>query len=117
MPSVTHTHTCLEDLLRCWPDAKGHLGRLGKDQRYAQWLFDKLGYDGPAECFTMWCCLFNDKEVRKILRAKPESWLSDNLQTLRAAAAEYRAANGIWPHPAVLLHIVQNKFEQKLNNM
>ena len=71
-----------------------------------QWLFDKLGYGGPAECFTMWCCLFNGKEVRMILRAKPESWLRDNLQTLRAATAEYRAVNGIWPHPAVLLHMV-----------
>ena len=89
----------LKDLLQSWPDCKGHLGRLGEGQRYVQWGFDKLGYDGPAECFTMWCCLFNDKEVRQILRAKPESWLRDNLQTLRAATAEYRAANGIWPHP------------------
>ena len=69
-------------------------------------LFDKLGYDGPAECFTMWCCLFNDKEVRKILQAKPESWLSDNLQTLRAATAAHRAVNGIWPHHAVMLQMV-----------
>ena len=98
--------TRLKDLLQSWPDCKGHLGRLGEGQRYVHWLFDKLGYDGPAECFTMWCCLFNDKEVRTIVRAKPESWLSDNLQTLRAATAEYRAANGIWPHPAVLLQMV-----------
>ena len=79
--------TRLKDMLQSWPDCKGHLVRLGEGQRYVQWLFDKLGYDGPAECFTMWCCLFNDKEVRKILRAKPESWLRDNLQTLRAATA------------------------------
>ena len=96
----------LKDVLQGWPDCACHLDRLGEGQRYVQWLFDKLGYDGPAECFTMWCCLFNDKEVRKILRAKPESWLSDNLQTFRAATAEYRAANGIWPHPAVLLQMV-----------
>ena len=99
----------LERLLQSWPDSKGHLGRLGEGQRYVQGLFDKLGYDGPAECFTMWCCLFNDQGVRKILRAKPESWLRSNLQTLRAAMAEYRATNGIWPHPAVLLQMVAER--------
>ena len=45
----------LKDLLQSWPDCKGHLGRLGEGQRYVQWVFDKLGYYGPAECFTMWC--------------------------------------------------------------
>ena len=102
----------LNDLLQSWPDCKGHLARLGEGQRYVQWLFDKLGYDGPAECFTMWCCLFNDRDVRKIVRAKPDSWLRDHRVTLRDAAAEYRAANGMWPHPAVLLQKVATKGPQ-----
>ena len=99
--------TRVKDLQQCWPDSKRHSGRLGKDQRYVQGLFDMLGGGGPAESFTMWCCLFDDRDVRKILRAKPKSWLRDKREKLRAAMAKYRAANGIWPHPAVLLRMIE----------
>ena len=97
------------DLLQSWPDCNGHLARMGEGQRYLQKVFDDLGYNGPPECFTMWCCLFNDRAVRRFLEAKPEGWLADRLQMLRKGAAKYRAEHGLWPHPAVLLNTADGK--------
>ena len=96
-------HATAEAFLGCWPDCKGHMARLGAGFRCVEELFKAVGYDGPAECFTMWCCLFTEPGVRKALKAKGLAWLTTNLKPLRVAAAKYREAKGLWPHPSVLL--------------
>ena len=91
------------DLLQSWPDRNGHLARLGEGHRYMQKLFDDLGYTGPPECFTMWCCLFAESTVRQALDTKPRRWPADHLHILRTAAAKYGEDHGMWPHPAVVV--------------
>ena len=51
----------------------------------------------------MWCCLLNDWTVRRIVAAKPDSWLDYHLHRLRKGAAKYKAEHGLRPRPAVLL--------------
>ena len=58
----------VEELLLSWPDSRCHMARLGEGHVYVQELFDALGYDGPPEVFTMWCCLFNDPAIQRAVR-------------------------------------------------
>ncbi len=95
--------TRTEDLWCSFPDAKQHLRHLGHHCEFLQELFDVVGYDGPPELFTMYCCLLNEPSVQAVVRAKQPGWLRHHKAALRRLRSEYLAQSGQCPHPAVLL--------------
>ena len=66
-------------------------------------LFDLVGYDGPPELFSMFTCLFGDKQLNATLAAKSPTWLTQEHDMLSKALLRYRREHSIAPHPAVLV--------------
>ena len=66
-------------------------------------LFQAVRYDGPPELFSMFTCLFGDKQLNSALTAKSPTWLSQQHGALTQALLNYRDEHGIVPHPAVLV--------------
>lgn len=85
------------------PDQSQHIVRFGSGHSTAYGMLNDIGYDGPPELFSMYCCLFSDPSVANVLDAKPEAWARGNILNLRRARKDYEARWGQTPHPAVLL--------------
>jgi hypothetical protein len=92
-----------EEFQCIFPDSKKHIMTLTGDHPTMFQALDALGYDGPPELLSMYACLFNVKEVRKALRAKPPNWLKDQRFALRQARRAYRSDHGQNPCPAILI--------------
>jgi hypothetical protein len=88
------------------PDQCRHIMRFGKGHATAYGMLNDIGYDGPPELFSMYCCLFSDPSVASYLNAKPTGWAKGNIFKLRRARIVYEARWGQTPHPAVLLQSV-----------
>jgi hypothetical protein len=85
------------------PDQSRHIVRFGNGHATAYGMLNDIGYDGPPELFSMYCCLFSDPLVANFLNARPDGWTRGNIFKLRRARSEYEARWGQTPHPAVLL--------------
>jgi hypothetical protein len=93
----------VDDLAMGCPDQSKHIVRFGSGHSTAYGMLNEIAYDGPPELFSMYCCLFSDPMVAKVLDAKPVAWARGNMLNLRRARREYEAMWGQTPHPAVLL--------------
>ena len=67
-------------------------------------LFREAQYSGPPELFTMWACLFADKDVA----GRFLDWLETNSSELRKCLKSYRRQHKISPHPGTLVRIVKS---------
>ena len=80
------------------PDMKGHVTDLAEHRAGVKELFETVGYDGPPELFSMYCCIF--------LSASAGVDVGDieaRLAQLVSAREEFTTKWGIPPHPALLL--------------
>ena len=45
------------------PDCKQHVKHFGKGHKTVYAMLNSIGYDGPPELFSMYCCLFSESTV------------------------------------------------------
>ena len=98
-------------LARVFPDSYGWCQKFSKELRLnpqhamAQTLFNRLGYTGEPETFSMWCCLFADPALTTVSSEE----LVENAQKMEKFALAHRKKHKIWPHPAQAYVAVQKK--------
>jgi len=103
--------TTVAQLARVFPDSYGWLQKFSKElglnpqKAMAQTLFNRLGYTGEPETFSMWCCLFADPALTTV---SPEE-LVENSQKMEKFALAHRKKHKIWPHPAQAYVAVKKK--------
>jgi len=103
--------TTVAQLARVCPDSYGWLQKFSKElglnpqKAMAQTLFNRLGYTGEPETFSMWCCLFADPALTTV---SPEE-LVENSQKMEKFALAHRKKHKIWPHPAQAYVAVKKK--------
>lgn len=79
------------DFAKLFPDQNSWLLRLAGPRNIsrhnitAEELFEKVGYNGPPELFSMFTCLWGDKDLRQQLHQLGPSWIPANLTLLRKA--------------------------------
>ena len=101
----------MRDMLNVFPDHGDHLRALARADEHVADVMRDIGYDGPVELFTMYCCMFAAKEVSAILRDRPEAWLREHRAALRRLRSQYAAKHGQQPNVAVLLSIYVGKMQ------
>ena len=82
------------------PDQQKNLKALSEHMVDAKDLFAEVGYDGPPELFSMYCCIFLGK---KTLMYDPE-WVLENRQSLQQAREAFATKLLIPPHPVCMLN-------------
>ena len=82
------------------PDQQKHLKALSEHMVDAKDLFAEVGYDGPPELFSMYCCIFLGK---KALMYDPE-WVLENRQSLQQSREAFATKWLIPPHPVCMLN-------------
>lgn len=87
-----------QQLRQLGPDQCEWIGRICARQSASKAL-RALGFANAPEVFSMNACLFNDPDLAHV----PPSVIDKHVPRLRRSMAEYREANGIPPHPVVLL--------------
>ena len=94
-----------DELAKGCPDQNKHILRFSKGHHTVYAMLNDLGYDGPPELFSMYCCLFADRGVMSALKGKPEAWIRQNLRALRDLRKQYKAKHVQNPYPVVLLRM------------
>ena len=98
-------------LARVFPDSYRWCQKFSKELKLnpqkamAQTLFNRLGYTGEPETFSMWCCLFADPALTTVSSEE----LVENAQKMEKFALAHRKKHKIWPHPAQAYVAVQKK--------
>jgi len=101
----------IQDMLNMFPDHGNHLQAIAHADESVSVVVRDIGYDGPIELLTMYCCMFAVKEVSAILDVRGESWLRDHRAALRRLRRRYAAKYNQQPHAAVLLSIYVGKMQ------
>ena len=96
--------TSVSDLQGCFPDQGDWVAKLAKatGTTTVSDLLSAVGYTGPVELFTCYCCFLGDPDFDWV----SADWLASHTKELRAAIRAYRAEHGQHPHPAVIVKIV-----------
>ena len=81
------------------PDQRKHIAMLKDDITSVYDLFNLLGYNGPAELFSMFACMF----LAKGSRQWDPTWVSDRVARLIKHRELMFARDGVQPHPLTLL--------------
>ena len=101
----------------CFPDQHKRLfpllstPDLYQHASYARSMVDAmkdLGYTDDAELLSMHACLFDCFAAQVIVRSKGPGWIKNNIREMKTRMNRYKQANGIWPHPAVLLTLCKD---------
>lgn len=86
-----------------FPDQRGWITALAGTCKTVTQLFKSLQYDGPPELFSLYACLFGDKQLVQQLQHLGDSWLLEHKKSMIDARLMYAQQHGINPHPAILL--------------
>lgn len=96
--------TSIADLMGCFPDQSDWVSKLAKatGTTSVSGLLEAVGYTGPVELFTCYCCFLGDPDFDWVT----SDWLASHSRKLKAAITAYRAEHGQNPNPAVILKVV-----------
>ena len=86
----------VQELADMTPDMSGHVPDMAEHLTKAQDLFHAVGYDGPPELFSMYCCIFLSGGQRV-----QDADSLDVPQLIRAREA-FTKRWGLPPHPVLL---------------
>ena len=89
----------MDDLKSMAPDQAKHVDALRQDVSSVTELFKRLEYDGPAELFSMYACLF----LGKGSDAWDPEWVSQHMDQLIKFREQMSARDGMEPNPLILL--------------
>ena len=96
------------DLMKCFPDVGNWIEKVSRHFYSSQGtstrarvtdLFNKLGYTGKVEHFSMWLCFFANKDLASAAPALVKKRTPELLRLSR----RIRKRTGMWPTPMVLV--------------
>lgn len=98
----------LETFTKMFPDSKAIVKSLsvadGKSLTTVKQLFGHIGYKGPPELFTMWCCFASNRYVIGVRKEICDS--EAGLDTLKKIGAAWQRANyNRFPSPPLLFKL------------
>ena len=101
IPALELDDTKVHDIIGCFPDANGWLIALASARhlRTVSDVCEYLGYSGPPELLTMFCCIFEDN----VVLMTDLSILQEEAEILKHARVESFRASGIVAVPTVLI--------------
>ena len=96
--------TSIAEFIGCFPDQSDWVARLANATKtnHVSGLFDAIGYTGPVELFTCYCCFLGDPDFDWVTA----DGFASHSSALRAGIAAYRAEHGLNPNPAVIVKLV-----------
>ena len=87
-----------------YPDQSDWILRFGVGFDSMAELWSHMGYAGPPELFSMFCCFFGSKSARKFSAA----WIFANRAAIAAARSGYVAGWGHEPTPSTVLELTRS---------
>ncbi len=89
----------IEQLAGMAPDMKGWVSQMAHGMATAAELFGELNYDGPAELFSMFACVFLSPDLQR----HSEEWVWQHRLDLVRLCETLNRKYGLQPHLATLL--------------
>jgi hypothetical protein len=93
-----------EEFSKGYPDQSDWILRFGHGFNSMAALWNHMGYSGPPELFSMYCCFFGSRRAKEF----PAAWIFANHASVVAARKGYEAGWGHESIPSVVLRLTRN---------